>query len=276
MNYLEAIKDYYSSSNIHQREIMGKSRVLAANAWDLAQHIAEHKDRFDKVSDIDFGQFLGLCEKYPDMESDDPQRAMFVNQYCQLEEAAGDVTARTLVATRIHGKGFVRAVFSTTVGRYLLTISLVTSFFIFMLLGNLFWPLDVNFVDLVEDPAMDYGYYFFYFLAVISSESVFIPFFAAGLGTSFFLLRDTQEQLKKRTFDPASIPGHFVRLILGVVAGGILVLFPDLVQLGKSESISEVGVGQGAMAFLLGYGVEIFYNGLDALKQKLMPVKADS
>lgn len=146
-------------------------------------------------------------------------------------------------------------------------LSLITFSFLFALLIVMFLPINNPCVNLVIDSPMAVGY----FLLSIASKNTAIPFYAAGLGTCVYLLRQTQTHLKDRTFNPARIPGHFIRLILGVIAGGTIVLFPDL--MGSNPKIGHIGIGQGSLAFLLGYGVEVFYDALDGLKKKLSPSK---
>ncbi len=270
MEMIQSIKDYFSVAANRQREINEEESALALNAWHLARYVMEQGKYSKKVKDFDFGEFFAMCEKYPDMPEGSLDKVKFVNNYHKLELIAENVTARTLIATRIHGRGFVTAVFGTSIGQYLLFLSLITFLFIVSLAAGLFWPLDEMYVDLVNGESGGYGYYFFYFLAQMSSSSVMAVFCAAGLGTTVYLLRETQKHLTERTFDPARIPGHCIRLLLGVVAGGTIVLFPDIMGSINNLKIDEqVGIGQGALAFILGYGVEIFYEALDSLKEKL-------
>ena len=82
-----------------------------------------------------------------------------------------------------------------------------------------------------------------------------------------FLLRVTQEKLTAREFDPAFIPSQLIRLGLGVLAGGSIVLFPGLI--GGPEPSNGISMSQGSLAFILGYAVDIFYSVLDNIGGKV-------
>jgi len=254
MEFMDNIIGYYSNARRHQRTIESEEHILAINAWHLARYAIENNEKLKKEPKINFGEFICMCEKYPDLDDKDPKKIDFVNQYRLLEIATWPVTARTLVATRIHGRGFFHAAFGTSVGKYLLFLSFVSLMCIAALL-----------VISSTNNALDCLKHQYWFLF----NNSLLPFYAAGLGTCVYLLRVTQENLRWRTFDPALIPSHLIRLGLGILAGGTLVLFPDLLQneVGSANSGSgENGsprFGQGALAFIFGYAVDVFYAVLD-------------
>ena len=231
-----------------EAETKEEQRILACNAWHLARYVIEHDHEIDLPEEFNAGQFIHWAENYPELEPH--EKIDFVNQYAMLEKATKSVTARTLVATRIHGRGFLHATFCTSVGKYLLFLSIITVFFVYQLF-------------------MTFG--------PGATDKILMPFYAAGLGTCVFLLRVTQEKLRSREFDPAFIPSQLIRLGLGVLAGGLIVLFPDLLQLqaGEEGTAAEkgpvtmasigtnIGIGTGSLAFILGYAVDIFYAVLD-------------
>ncbi len=220
-----------------EAETKEQQYILGSNAWHLVRYVIEHDHEIPLPDDFNTGRFLCWAEEFPDLKLDD--KICFINQYAMLEKVTENVTARTLVATRIHGRGFFHAAFFTSVGKYLLFLSIVTLIFVYLLIANITGLRDMN--------------------------SNLIPFSAAGLGTCVFLLRVTQEKLKSREFDPANIPSHLIRLSLGVLAGGSIVLFPDLVGMGGDLNIGadKARIGEGALAFVLGYAVDIFYGVLD-------------
>lgn len=210
--------DYLSQEN----ETRDEQRILATYAWHLGRYLIEHDGL---PEDFPAGKFMCWSEHYPELSPED--KIEFVDRYAQLEKCAKKVTARTLLATRIHGRGFLHAAFRTAVGQYLVFLAIVTAIFVTLVL-----------VDPMGSIA---------------------PFWAAGLGTCIYLLRVTQEKMKTREFDPAFVPSHLIRLLLGILAGGSIALVPDLVG-GAPFSVT---VGQTAFAFLLGYAVEIYYSVLD-------------
>lgn len=232
-----------------ETETKEEQRILATNAWHLARYFLEHDHEIDTPPGFDVGQFLNWAENYPDLA--DEQKIEFVNQYAKLEKVTKSVTARTLLATRIHGRGFFHAAFGTSVGQYLIFLSLITAAFVYLLIVN------------IADKS--------------GANNILIPFSAAGLGTCVFLLRVTQEKLKNREFDPAFIPSQLIRLGLGVLAGGSIVLFPDLVKVATDSNAREVGqeigIGQGSLAFVFGYAVNIFYAVLDNIGGRVKGLK---
>jgi hypothetical protein len=224
-----------------EAETREEQRLLANNAWHLARYVVEHDHKIELPKEFNAGQFIYWAENYLDLNAED--KINFVNQYAMLEKSTERVTARTLLATRIHGRGFFHAAFFTSVGKYLLFLSIITIAFVYFLAENIVLKGGTN--------------------------NIAMPFYAAGLGTCVYLLRVTQEKLKNREFDPAFIPSQLIRLGLGVLAGGSVVLFPDLMKTGQSGSDIGVGLGQGSLAFILGYAVDIFYAVLDNLGGKI-------
>ena len=227
-----------TKAEIAEAETREEQRILASNAWHLARYVIEHDHEIELPSKFDPGRFIYWAENYPDLKK--KEKIEFVDQYAMLEKSSANVTARTLVATRIHGRGFIHAVFATSVGQYLLFLSLVTAGFAGALVYNI----------LASEPTNEF----------------MIPFYAAGLGTCVFLLRVTQQKLRTREFDPAHIPSQLVRLGLGVLAGGSIALFPDLLSPPDNY---EIGIGQGTLAFILGYAVDVFYAVLDNIGGKI-------
>ena len=226
-----------------EQETKEEQRILSTNAWHLARYVIEHDYELKLPEDFDMGNFIWYAQHYLELEKED--KIIFINQYMMLEKATKNVTARTLVATRIHGRGFLYAVFGTSVGKYLFFLAVVTLTFVLLLILNITTSDNV-----IPD--------------------ILIPFWAAGLGTCVFLLRVTQEKLSTRQFDPAFIPSQLIRLSLGILAGGLIVLFPDLIHPPQNGSIAEgINIGQSTLAFILGYAVDIFYSILDNIGGKV-------
>ncbi|MBA1148750.1 hypothetical protein H0Z60_17010 [Ectothiorhodospiraceae bacterium WFHF3C12] len=223
--------------------------VLAQNAWHLARFAVEHNNQIQLPEDFDAGTFLKRAEDYPNLP--DKDKIHFVNEYARLEKVTGNVTARTLSATRIHGRGFMHAAFRTSVGQYLVFLGLLTLLFTALLfLNRLDW---------------------------IYSPDHVAPFAAAGLGTCIFLLRVTQKCLTRREFDPAYIPSQLIRLVLGILAGGSIVLLPGLRDyLGGAADAAGTGAaaGQLLLAFILGYAVDVFYSILDNIGGKVEDLRS--
>ncbi len=213
-----------------------EKKSLGSNAWHLARFIMEHDDVYVIPEGFNMGQFVVWAENYPELT--EKEEIKFIDQYLILEKLVKNVTARTLAATRIYGRGFFSAAFGTSVGKYLMFLTGI---------------------------ALLFSYFLF------TKDNTFKPFFAAGLGTCVYLLRVTQEKLKSREFDPVNIPAQLVRLILGVVIGGMLVkIFPNTINSQTvNDALSPYGI-EGkelvlGIAFILGYAVEILYKILDKI-----------
>ncbi|SFV63340.1 hypothetical protein MNB_SV-14-747 [hydrothermal vent metagenome] len=244
----EQKKEISEEDKERAEEIKKEQKILATNAWHLARYYIEHADEVELIKEekIDIGDFLICSEVYPNLEEE--KRKEFIRKYAILEKATKNVTARTLVATRIYGQGFFHAVFGTSVGKYLLFLALMTIMFLSLLI-----------INIVTDDIL---------------PTILIPFSAAGLGTCVFLLRITQEKLSTRQFDPAYIPSQLIRLSLGILAGGSIVFFPDLLNHvstngGEINRFANISIEQGTSAFILGYAVDIFYSLLDNIGGKV-------
>jgi len=91
-----------------------------------------------------------------------------------------------------------------------------------------------------------------------------LPVFASLLGVTVFILRNESDDLRTlslRTFESSTYSN---RLALGVVGGLAISWFAITDTSGVIGSISPA-----ALAFLVGYSVEVLYNVLDALVQAL-------
>ena len=82
-----------------------------------------------------------------------------------------------------------------------------------------------------------------------------LPVLFALLGAFAFNLRDYTRRVKTRTYHPSYV--NSARIIVAVIAGAIISLFNNFTQ---GMNLSPL-----AVAFLVGYGVEIFFTFLDSL-----------
>ena len=82
-----------------------------------------------------------------------------------------------------------------------------------------------------------------------------LPILYALLGTSAYLLRSFEDQMSTRTFIPSV--ANSARFVIAAIGGTVIGLF--------SGFTSEASASPLAMAFLVGYGVEIFFSFLENL-----------
>lgn len=220
---------------------------LAANAWHLARYVQEHQGKtieykgttyiIDFPKAFDCGVFMHKAKNYVGLN--DQERDQFMNSYRKLEKSTGIITARTLSATRrAENLGDYRKVPASRHFFDLLVVAILSAILATWLLQS--------------DPEMK-----------LLSSQIYFAFTTASLGASVYLLRITQLHLKLRSFEVERIPAHYIRLVLGVIAGGSIALIPEL------ANWFDLGMGIGTLAFVLGYGVEIYYDGLEAVKESI-------
>jgi hypothetical protein len=90
-----------------------------------------------------------------------------------------------------------------------------------------------------------------------------LPILYALLGAFAYALRALSQEATAKTY----VPSHaaFARIIISLIAGLVVGLFNNLTQ---GISISPLGI-----AFLVGYGVELFFSLLDAFLETLKKVR---
>jgi hypothetical protein len=92
----------------------------------------------------------------------------------------------------------------------------------------------------------------------------FLPVLYALLGACAYALRSLSQQTLARTYTPSY--ADFARIIIAVIAGLVVGLFNNFTQ---GISLSPL-----AVAFLVGYAVEIFFSFLDAFLDTLKKVRS--
>jgi hypothetical protein len=93
-----------------------------------------------------------------------------------------------------------------------------------------------------------------------------LPILYALLGTCAFLLRNFEEELRTMTFAPSS-KTNWARFLIAGIGGGVVGLFNFAFSQG--ESISPL-----AVAFLVGYAVDVFFSFLEGLLQAFTKSKS--
>ena len=112
---------------------------------------------------------------------------------------------------------------------------------------------DVRFFgqSLVDDVAVFYG-------AIITC---ILPVLYALLGTCAYLLRSFEQQISARTYTPSSADAK-ARFVIAGIGGAVVGLFNNF-ALGQGASIPPL-----AIAFLVGYAVDVFFAFLEGMSQK--------
>jgi len=93
------------------------------------------------------------------------------------------------------------------------------------------------------------------------------PFMYGGIGSLVFLLKSCHEYIHKREFDPKRIPEYSNRILLGVVSGGIIILF--IQQIPTEQGILHIS--GAALGFLAGYSTDFLFQTIERVIAALLP-----
>jgi hypothetical protein len=95
-----------------------------------------------------------------------------------------------------------------------------------------------------------------------------LPILYALLGTCAYLLRSFEEQLRALTFTPSS-RANWARFLIAGIGGAVVGLFSNF-SITEGASISPL-----AIAFLVGYAVDVFFSFLEGLIQSFTKPKTN-
>jgi hypothetical protein len=116
-----------------------------------------------------------------------------------------------------------------------------------------------------------------------------IPMLAAFLGVVVYIIRDTTIRLESVALSPMDADSYWPRMILGLIAGltigwwltpsaigvadtaaaGATVLTSEATGIAEGVQTVLQGLSKTALAFVVGYSVEVLFNILDAIKAAL-------
>ena len=96
-----------------------------------------------------------------------------------------------------------------------------------------------------------------------------LPALYALLGTCAYLLRTFEQQMSARTFTP-SVAANSARFLIAAIGGAVVGLFNNF-SITQGASIPPL-----AIAFLVGYAVDVFFSFLEGLLQAFTKGKASS
>jgi hypothetical protein len=85
--------------------------------------------------------------------------------------------------------------------------------------------------------------------------SCILPILYALLGTCAYLLRTFEDQMSSRTFTPSA--ANSARFLIAAIGGTVIGLFGNITQQASASPL--------AVAFLVGYAVEVFFSFLEGL-----------
>ncbi|MEQ8603303.1 MAG: hypothetical protein RIB45_08280 [Marivibrio sp.] len=93
------------------------------------------------------------------------------------------------------------------------------------------------------------------------------PFVYGGLGACVHLLRTCHKHLAARTFSRLRKQEYLSRILLGVIAGGAVLLMAENVY----DDGARVNLLSAALAFLAGFNVDFLYQALDRVANAVLP-----
>ena len=112
--------------------------------------------------------------------------------------------------------------------------------------------------SLVDDVAVIYG----------AITTCILPVLYALLGTCAYLLRNFEQQISARTYTPSAADAS--RFLIAGIGGAVVGLFNNF-AIGQGASIPPL-----ALAFLVGYAVDVFFAFLETVSQKFTKRSAAS
>lgn len=104
--------------------------------------------------------------------------------------------------------------------------------------------------NLLEDESFFYG----------AITTCILPVLYALLGTCAYLLRSFEQQMASRTFIPSE--ANSARFLIAAIGGGVVGLFNNNFTISAGATIPPL-----ALAFLVGYAVDVFFTFLEGLLQ---------
>src|SRR5262249_5770560 len=99
------------------------------------------------------------------------------------------------------------------------------------------------------------------------------PFTYGGIGASAYLLKASIGYIQRREFDPRRELEYYSRILLGVVAGGMVVLLIENV----SDGSNTVHISAAGLGLLAGYNTDFLSAAIERIAAAILPkVSADS
>ena len=189
--------------------------------------------------------------------------------YSKLEVILGDVSAFSLKATSCNG---IEDCMKSDAGRYVTAqiyrvyalITIIVATHIYGYYYKKFWlPVHAN-IDIATTNLI-------VFMDLLHQFSQYlIPFTFGTLGAMAFILRFSVGRLHKREFDPRRIPGNYIRIVLGTICGGAIVMF---VNSQATPPTVGVTITAASLGFLAGYSTDFLFEILDRLKSAINPAR---
>jgi hypothetical protein len=105
--------------------------------------------------------------------------------------------------------------------------------------------------------------------------SMLEPFTYGGIGACACLLKTAMRYILNREFDTRRMLDYYCRIVLGVVAGGVVVIL--IAELSVAEALPGAATGNGlpisakALGLLAGYNTGFLFNAIERLAAAILP-----
>jgi hypothetical protein len=104
------------------------------------------------------------------------------------------------------------------------------------------------------------------FVRLMAAIKALGPVMYGGLGACVYLLRQLHKHIHERTFDRRHKPEFYSRVILGLVGGGVIAIFPPDPKMPLSMS---------ALGFIIGYNTDLLFSLIERVSYAAFPKVPD-
>jgi hypothetical protein len=253
----------------HQRTVADALLLLEYSTSSGAKSVDGHPVSHDVVETIETtAAKLGIFEGKHGEPGNVPRSALSAEEwaefdlaYYDLATAVAPITAETLRNTQGRSPG------ARTFGEILLGDSPALRF------TRSFWYVSLGFAAFVLasnwylEVMAEYSKTDSYVISRTILELV-TPWMYGGLGACVYLLRSAHTYIYKRTFDIRRKPEYFNRILLGMIAGGAIIMFANNVA---GDDGTVIQLGSAALGFLAGYNTDLLFNAMERVINALLP-----
>lgn len=190
---------------------------------------------------------------------------LIARYYRLLEQILGDVTAFSLMATKCNN---IDDCMKSDAGKYVKRQIYMVFGLLFVIVATyIFGHYYLKFSPFrFAGPYAEYSGFMVTIDLLYQLGQYLIPFTYGTLGAMAYILRYSVGRLHKREFDPRRIPGNYIRIVLGTICGGAIVMFVD--STGNSIGVE---VTAAALGFLAGYSTDFLFGIVDRLRDSIDP-----
>jgi hypothetical protein len=227
---------------------------LNSIASDVSHLMGYLVNKKEGVSEDDAQAIYALLDKNNREELNEDEKKSLFAYRVKISSGLEGITPETLKATR-----------GLSSRHYWYLIMLWALAFLMVVVAIYYFKLelDIREMELVpgEDPTAEQDKIFNQY----NWLNLLLPYLYGGLGACIYLMRVTGQKFKERTFNPDRLPEHLNRLVLGSLAGGMIILFIN------EEGIEGIAISTATLGFVAGYSIDFFFNVVDRVINAILP-----